>query len=71
MAVGYRLFQARFGPRDSTGAWLKGGRWNSPGKNVLYASDSLAPAASRFSFTFAIQDLFQRFITAQLRFRMG
>jgi RES domain-containing protein len=42
VAVGYRLFQARFGPRDSTGARLKGGRWNSPGKDVLYASDSLA-----------------------------
>ena len=42
MAVGYRWFQARFGPRDSTGARLKGGRWNSPGKDVLYASDSLA-----------------------------
>ena len=42
MALAYRLFQARFGPRDSTGARLKGGRWNSPGKDVLYASDSLA-----------------------------
>ena len=26
----------------AAGARLKGGRWNSPGKDVLYASDSLA-----------------------------
>jgi RES domain-containing protein len=42
VVIAYRLFQARFGPRDSTGARLRGGRWNSPGKDVLYASDSLA-----------------------------
>jgi RES domain-containing protein len=42
VAVAYRLFQARFGPQDATGARLRGGRWNSPGKDALYASDSLA-----------------------------
>ena len=42
MAVAYRLFQARFGPCDPTGARLRGGRWSSPGQDILYASDSLA-----------------------------
>lgn len=27
------------------GAWLKGGRWNSPGRSVLYTSSSLPLAA--------------------------
>lgn len=42
MAIAYRPFQARYGPQDATGSRLIGGRWNSSGKAVLYASDTLA-----------------------------
>lgn len=40
----YRLFRRKFQPWDSTGARLFGGRWNAPGTDVLYASESLALA---------------------------
>jgi len=40
----YRLHRTRYTGRDATGAKLWGGRWNSPGKDVLYASSSLALA---------------------------
>ena len=39
-----RLFGSRYHPADATGARLQGGRWNSPGHGVLYASSSLALA---------------------------
>ena len=39
-----RLCRSRFSPKDATGATLYGGRWNSPGNAVLYASSTLALA---------------------------
>jgi RES domain-containing protein len=39
-----RLHRSRYSPKDSTGARLYGGRWNSPGNDVLYASSTLALA---------------------------
>ena len=40
----YRLNRSRYSPRDATGAALHGGRWNSPGIPVLYASSTLSLA---------------------------
>jgi len=39
-----RLFRSRYSPRDATGAKREGGRWNSVGREMLYASESLALA---------------------------
>src|SRR6478672_2629217 len=41
----YRLCRATHQSLDGEGARLAGGRWNSPGKNVVYASSTLALAA--------------------------
>ena len=39
-----RLCRSRYSPKDATGSRLHGGRWNSPGRAVLYASSTLALA---------------------------
>jgi RES domain-containing protein len=39
-----RLCRSRYSAKDATGAKLYGGRWNSPGKAILYASSTLALA---------------------------
>jgi len=39
-----RLYRSRYSPKDATGSKLHGGRWNSPGNEVLYASSTLALA---------------------------
>lgn len=39
-----RLYRSRYSPKDATGSKLYGGRWNSPGREVLYASSTLALA---------------------------
>ena len=36
--IGYRIGDARFPLFDGRGAMLEGGRWNSPGLPVIYAS---------------------------------
>ena len=41
----YRLHRSRYKGWNATGAKLFGGRWNSAGKDVLYASSSLALAS--------------------------
>ena len=38
----YRACKVRYDPWDGTGAALQGGRWNSPGRAVIYAADSFA-----------------------------
>lgn len=40
----WRIADGRFDPFSATGALLVGGRWNSPGHGVVYASRSFAGA---------------------------
>lgn len=42
--IGWRVCKTRHAPFDGTGARLLGARWNSPGRPVIYGSDSLAGA---------------------------
>ncbi|MBV9940093.1 MAG: RES family NAD+ phosphorylase [Acidobacteriaceae bacterium] len=44
MISAFRLCAAYRDPRDPTGARKRGGRWNSPGKAMLYAASSLSLA---------------------------
>ena len=41
----YHLCRASFKALDGEGAHLNGGRWNSPGRPVVYTSSTLALAA--------------------------
>jgi RES domain-containing protein len=38
----YRITKARYPVFDGTGAYLEGGRWNSPGRPAVYGSTCLA-----------------------------
>jgi RES domain-containing protein len=40
----FRIADSRHPVLDSTGAFLKGGRWTSPGKRVIYAAETYAGA---------------------------
>jgi RES domain-containing protein len=40
----FRIGDTRFPLLDGTGARLHGGRWNSPGRNVIYAAETYAGA---------------------------
>jgi RES domain-containing protein len=40
----FRIADSRHPVFDSTGAFLKGGRWTSPGKRVIYAAQTYAGA---------------------------
>ncbi|HEV2146854.1 MAG TPA: RES domain-containing protein [Longimicrobiaceae bacterium] len=42
MPTVYRVAKARYPVFDGTGAYLEGGRWNSPGRPVVYGSTCLA-----------------------------
>lgn len=42
--LAFRVADRRHPLFDGTGAALKGARWNSPGRRIIYASDSLAGA---------------------------
>ncbi len=44
----YRLCRAAFASLDGDGARLYGGRWNSPGRRVVYTSGSLALASLEY-----------------------
>ncbi len=44
MLVAWRACKVRHPPYDGTGARIAGARWNSPGRAVVYASDSFAGA---------------------------
>lgn len=41
----YRLCRAKFKGIDGIGAQIHGGRWNNPGRRVVYTSESIALAA--------------------------
>lgn len=40
--IAFRACKTRYDPWDGSGAALQGGRWNSPGRVVIYAADSFA-----------------------------
>jgi RES domain-containing protein len=40
--LAWRISKARHAPFDGMGARLRGARWNSPGRPVIYAADSFA-----------------------------
>jgi len=42
--LAFRIADRRHPIFDATGAMLKGARWNSPGKRILYAAESYAGA---------------------------
>jgi RES domain-containing protein len=42
--IAYRIADARHPIFDATGAMLRGGRWNSIGRRVIYAAESYAGA---------------------------
>ena len=42
MSFVYRVSKVTHSVFDGTGAFLEGGRWNSPGRRVIYASTCLA-----------------------------
>lgn len=42
--IAYRIADSRYPIYDPTGAMISGGRWNSIGKQVIYASESYAAA---------------------------
>lgn len=44
MPTAWRITKTRHPPYDGTGARLHGARWNSPGREVIYAADSFAGA---------------------------
>ena len=44
MITVFRLFSPWHDPWDATGAFIRGGRWNSPGTAILYAASSLSLA---------------------------
>jgi RES domain-containing protein len=44
MMIAYRIADGRVPIYDGTGAMLHGGRWNSPGRPVIYAAETFAGA---------------------------
>lgn len=42
--LAFRIADRRHPIYDPTGAMLKGGRWNSPGRHILYAAETYAGA---------------------------
>jgi RES domain-containing protein len=44
MIVAYRVCKTRYPVFDGSGAEIVGGRWNSPGRPLIYCSDSFAGA---------------------------
>lgn len=44
MTTAYRICKTRYPVFDGTGAEIVGGRWNSPGRPLIYCADSFAGA---------------------------
>lgn len=70
MITAWRLVKARHAAAafDGEGARLHGGRWNSPGTRVAYASDSIALAALEVLVHLQSTAVLQAYSLASLRF---
>ncbi len=65
MPVAWRIVKARYAEQafDGEGARLYGGRWNSPGVRMVYASDSIALAALELLTQLNDATLLPKFVT--------
>jgi RES domain-containing protein len=70
LITAWRLVKARYAAAafDGEGARLHGGRWNSPGTRVAYASDSIALAALEVLAHLQSTVVLQAYSLASLRF---
>lgn len=70
MITAWRLVKARHAAAafDGEGARLHGGRWNSPGTRVAYASDSIALAALEVLAHLQSTAVLQSYSLAAIRF---
>ncbi len=66
----YRLIKKKYAsePLDPQGAKLYGGRWNSKGKSVIYASDSIALAALEKLVHLHRADVLNHFVLCTISF---
>ena len=66
----YRLIKKKYAsdPLDSQGAKLYGGRWNSKGVSVVYASDSIALAALEKLVHLHRTDVLNHFVLCTISF---
>jgi RES domain-containing protein len=65
VTLAWRILKARYAEQafDGEGARLHGGRWNSPGVRVVYASDSIALAALELLTQLNDATLLAKFVT--------
>jgi RES domain-containing protein len=70
MVTAYRIFKSKHAARwfDGEGAFLFGGRWNSPGTRLLYASPSLSLAALEMLVNLNADGLLSAYAYATLEF---
>lgn len=73
MPTAWRIVKARYAEQafDGEGARLYGGRWNSPGVRVVYASDSIALAALELLTQLNDATLLPKFVTIAAEFDAG
>jgi len=50
----YRLHSSKYPPNDGQGAYLAGGRWNSPGRRAIYTANSRALAVLEILVNFTL-----------------
>ncbi|MDQ3223142.1 MAG: RES family NAD+ phosphorylase [Gemmatimonadota bacterium] len=70
MITAWRLVKSRHARAafDGEGARLHGGRWNSPGTRIAYASDSIALAALEVLAQLQSTAVLQTYVLASIRF---
>ncbi|HJR16718.1 MAG TPA: RES family NAD+ phosphorylase [Gemmatimonadales bacterium] len=70
MVTAWRLVKSRHAGTafDGEGARLHGGRWNSPGTRVAYASDSIALAVLEVLAHLQVTNVLQSYSVAVIRF---
>jgi RES domain-containing protein len=73
LLTAWRLVKSRHAGTafDGEGARLYGGRWNSPGTRVAYASDSIALAALEVLVHLQSAAVLQSYMLATIRFPAG